>query len=101
MAKLNFGVSLSRVIRIDLSAQAFTAEGQPSDELRAGVARLVKQLPKEPAVLRLNYRLSGESDAAAIKRLDRVEALLRKAWKGRGDDWLKVERTLQRGKVKQ
>ena len=95
MAKVNFGVSLSRVVRIDLSAQAFTAEGQPSAALKKGVAGLIAQLQSEPSVLRLNYRLSGESDAVARKRLDRVEALLRGAWQDQGRR-LRVERTLQR-----
>jgi uncharacterized repeat protein (TIGR01451 family) len=95
MAKVNFGVSLSRVVRIDLSAQAFTAEGQPTAALKKGVAGLIAQLQSEPSVLRLNYRLSGESDAVARKRLDRVEALVRGAWQDKGER-LRVERTLQR-----
>jgi uncharacterized repeat protein (TIGR01451 family) len=95
MAKVNFGVSLSRVVRIDLSAQAFTAEGQPTAALKKGVAGLIAQLQSEPSVLRLNYRLSGESDAVARKRLDRVEALVRSAWQDKGER-LRVERTLQR-----
>jgi uncharacterized repeat protein (TIGR01451 family) len=99
MAKLNFGVSLSRVVRIDLSAKAFTEDGQPTKALKAGIAGLVTQLEAEPSVLRLNYRMTGETDAVARKRLARVEALLRDAWRGDGDR-LKVERTLQRGKVK-
>jgi uncharacterized repeat protein (TIGR01451 family) len=99
MAKLNFGVSLSRVVRIDLSAGAFTEDGQPSAALKAGIAGLVRQLKAEPSVLRLNYRMAGEAEAVARKRLARVESLVRDAWKG-GGDRLKVERTLQRGKVK-
>ena len=95
MAKVNFGVSLSRVVRIDLSAPAFTAEGQPTAALQQGVAGLVAQLQAEPSVLRLNYRLSGESDAVALKRLDQVEALVRSAWQDQGTR-LRVERTLQR-----
>jgi uncharacterized repeat protein (TIGR01451 family) len=95
MAKVNFGVSLSRVVRIDLSAQAFTAEGQPTAALKKGVAGLIAQLQSEPSVLRLNYRLSGESDAVARKRLDQVEALVRGAWQDKGER-LRVERTLQR-----
>jgi hypothetical protein len=99
MAKLNFGVSLSRVVRIDLNARAFTEDGQPSAALKAGIAGLVGQLQSEPSVLRLNYRLTGESDATARKRLARVEALVRDAWRGSGGDRLRIERTLQRGKV--
>ncbi|MEY3306853.1 MAG: hypothetical protein RLZZ413_891, partial [Pseudomonadota bacterium] len=95
MAKVNFGVSLSRVVRIDLSAQAFTAEGQPSAALKQGIGGLVAQLQAEPSVLRLNYRLAGESDAVAARRLDRVEALVRGAWQDKGTR-LRVERTLQR-----
>jgi hypothetical protein len=95
MAKVNFGVSLSRVVRIDLSAQAFTAEGQPSAALKQGISGLVAQLQAEPSVLRLNYRLAGESDAVAARRLDRVEALVRGAWQDKGTR-LRVERTLQR-----
>ena len=95
MAKVNFGVSLTRVVRIDLSAQAFTEEGQPSSALKKGIAGLVAQLQSEPSVLRLTYRLSGESDATARKRLDRVEALVRGTWQGKGDG-LRIERRLQR-----
>jgi hypothetical protein len=92
---VNFGVNLSRVVRIDLSAQAFTAEGQPSAALKQGVVGLIAQLQSEPSVLRLNYRLSGESESVARKRLDRVEALVRGAWQDQGRR-LRVERTLQR-----
>ncbi|PZR00851.1 MAG: hypothetical protein DI533_10110 [Cereibacter sphaeroides] len=99
MAKLNFGVSLSRVVRVDLSAQAFTEDGKPTAALKKGVAGLVAQMQVEPSVLRLNYRLAGETDAVARKRLEAVEALIRNAWHGDGYR-LKIERTLQRGGVK-
>jgi hypothetical protein len=95
MAKVNFGVSLTRVVRIDLSAQAFTADGQPSSALKKGITGLVAQLESEPSVLRLTYKLSGENDATARKRLDRVEALIRSAWQDQGDS-LRIERKLQR-----
>ena len=96
MAKLNFGVSLALVIRIDLTAAAFTAAGQPSDALKAGIGGMLAKMQSAPSVLRLNYQLAGETDAIALDRLSRIEALLRQAWQGDAHV-LQIERTLQKG----
>ncbi|TKA97199.1 DUF11 domain-containing protein [Cereibacter changlensis] len=95
MAELNFGASLSTVVRIDLSASAFTATDALSETLRSGVVGLAQQMGAAPVVVRLNYRLAGESERRARQRLEAVETALRQAWRGRGGKLL-VERTVQR-----
>lgn len=97
MAKLNFGASLSRVMRVDLSGRAFDASGNPSEALQKAIRKFVKEERKKATVLRLNYQVSGESDQVARHRLDVVAKLVRSLW---GDQTrLQVEQSLERGKV--
>ena len=91
-SKLNFGAALSKVVRIDLTAKAFTADSaQPKAALVAGVDKLVSQLRQVPSVLRLTYYVSGEDEALATARLKAVEALVQKKWRATGEKKLVIE----------
>ncbi|KNG92175.1 DUF11 domain-containing protein, partial [Pseudaestuariivita atlantica] len=97
MTRLNFGVAQMRVVRVDLAAAAFDANGQPSVHLRRGIETLVQQIRRTPSTVRLSYRITAENQRqAARQRLRRAEAYLRKAWRGVGAYKLHVERTIVR-----
>ncbi|MCV2446176.1 SdrD B-like domain-containing protein [Paracoccus sp. DMF] len=84
LTKMNFGASLSRVARVDLSARAFSGD-DPRPELQDGLRRLVAEIAARPSVLRLSYRLGpGERRGDARVRLRRVEAALRRLWPTNG-----------------
>ena len=98
ITKLNFGATLSRVVRIDLAANAFvTVDGKlrARPELEAGVRQMVTQIANQPSMLRLSYRLAvGEDQAAARKRLQIVDRMLHRLWPANGRYQLNIETTL-------
>ncbi|MCX7301087.1 MAG: hypothetical protein NTX73_12075 [Rhodobacterales bacterium] len=95
MAKLNFGVAQSRVVRVELSASAFTSDDQPSAALEDGVRQFVASSGERLTFMQLNYVEAGETDDVARRRLASVESLVRRTW---GDDTrLQIEMTIQRG----
>ncbi|NBD28404.1 MAG: DUF11 domain-containing protein, partial [Alphaproteobacteria bacterium] len=93
MAEMNFGVSLARLVDIDLTAAAFAGD-RATPDLVAGIEAMVGQLAASPSVLRLTYYHDGEGEDAARARLQVVETLIRDAW--RGDYALRIETTIAR-----
>jgi hypothetical protein len=81
MSKINFGASISRVVRFNLSDKAF-GEGELGlpQKLRAAVAKLVNVMEEEPSVLRLQYQIGGSGKAIAQRRLSEAEAYIRDEW---------------------
>jgi len=82
-SKLNFGASISRVVRLDMSDEAFVAgQRKLNEKWRIGVQQLVKQLAKEPSTLRISYRTRLGRTQLTVDRVnmlvryirDRVEA---------------------------
>ena len=97
MARLNFGVTLARVVDIDLTAAAFTAGGQPRRELGDALASLRRRIGDDPSLLRLTYvTRGGESRAGARDRLRAVERLVRERWPGRRRP--DIEKTVREGR---
>ena len=97
-AKMNFGVSLTNVVDIDLTATAF-AKGRvaPSAALEQAVDGLLKRISKTPSSLRLSYVMDpGEQVEGARARLRAVEDMIRKKWRGQGRYKLTIERTVKR-----
>jgi uncharacterized repeat protein (TIGR01451 family) len=84
LTKLNFGASISRVIRFDLSDKLFAGENDTaSRKVQAIVAKLVGILDQAPSVLRLTYYEGLDGHGAAQKRLAGVRALINKSWNKR------------------
>jgi hypothetical protein len=87
MAKLNFGVALHRVVRVDISAAAFTDDGK--DLLPTWIGKmpsLYEQLKGKPTVVRLAYHLAlGEDDSRAKPRLKTLQRRIEDDWKRSGD----------------
>ncbi len=100
MTKMNFGATISRVVRIDLSDRAFGSGDQgraPRAELVDGLKAMVAEIASTPAMLRISYQLAeGESERLARQRMREVERLLRKLWPANGRYQLNVETVIQR-----
>jgi len=83
VSKLNFGASISRVARIEVSAAAFQGEA-----LDAAVAQqldaLVAALKDETTIVRLSYAAGEESDALISMRLQLLQRALSERWQARG-----------------
>lgn len=97
LTKLNFGVSISNVIRIDINGNAFEAgSNKPSDALIRGIRTMIEQQQDTPSTLRISYFLRNDSDELAHARMDRIEAVLRDLWPRSGDYKLNIEKTFMR-----
>jgi hypothetical protein len=81
ITKLNFGASISRVVRIDLNAKAFKGNSdEPTARLLVGIDKLITSLKREkPSVVRLGYHGSRNDDKAA-DRLKAVADRMRRRW---------------------
>ncbi len=81
MVKLNFGATVHRVIRLDISGTAFNGD---STELQASylseLEKLPEQLQARPSVLRIAYRRGAESADLAKKRIDAVSERIQSLW---------------------
>ncbi len=88
VTKLNFGVAIDRVVRIDLNNAAFVANSaELSRKLRDGIAKLIATLDQEHSVVRLTYYATGGDQKLAQKRLKAVKDLLKRAWKDAGGSY--------------
>ena len=98
VAKMNFAVSGTKLVQIDLTAQAFVAgETAPKDALARGISAMVADIRSDPSSLQLTYALkSGEDRADAVARLQVVEKLIRKAWRGVGRYELQIQKSVKR-----
>jgi uncharacterized repeat protein (TIGR01451 family) len=85
LVKLNFGASIHRVIRIELSDSAFVpGKPEPAEALAAALTKLPETLRGKPSVLRLAYRKNGETEGVIKERLREVRERLEKLWKDQG-----------------
>jgi CshA-type fibril repeat protein len=94
MRRMNFGVTLSNVVRVDLTDAAFDAKGEISADLDKGLQALVAAVAKKPSVVRLSYFADGGDTELAKDRLDDVEDRLRDLWRGQGKYQLSLEKTV-------
>ena len=94
LTKMTFGATLSRVVRIDLDARAFLADGRgttPRPELEAGLRRLVADIAATPSMLRITYDRGSEPPTQARARVRAVERMLRRLWPANGRYMLNIE----------
>ncbi len=81
LAKVNFGVAISRVIRLDLTDTVFTAGAlSVSPKLRDAVIKLVGILDQEQSTVRLQYHIGREGKAIASRRLKLIEDFISAQW---------------------
>jgi uncharacterized repeat protein (TIGR01451 family) len=82
VAKFNFGVTLHRVVRLDLADQAFEFGGTAIQEHWGYVLDdLFTQLQEQPSILRITYLVEAESEALAQQRLQALRDLIAARWK--------------------
>ncbi len=93
LAKINFGASISRVVRIDLNNAAFVqGEVDPSKALADAVERLVENLEQEPSILRLTYQANSNETKLAKERMRNISRIIQRRWKRFGGDYdLEIE----------
>ena len=82
MVKLNFGASVHRVVRLELTAAAFTEGNELAAPWIGKLDSVLAQLRDRPSVLRISYSGGGDQGRA---RLDGVVARFRTLWKKEGD----------------
>ena len=91
ITRMDFGASLSRVVRVDIAAAAFAGTTLRS-ELEAGLVRMVTEIAGTPSVLRITYQLApGEDARNGRTRAGAVEAAVRRLWPANGRYALTVE----------
>ncbi|MFD0917596.1 hypothetical protein ACFQ14_14410, partial [Pseudahrensia aquimaris] len=83
ITKLNFGAAISRVVRIDLNASAFSGNSnKPVKELSHGIDKLLRKLAgAKPATLRLTYHATRSDRKLARQRLKAVRKMIDKKWR--------------------
>ncbi len=95
-AKLNFGASLHRIVRVDVTAAAFSGN-DVADGYREQAKRLATILSERPSVLRIGYGRKGESDDVVDARINALIKYLRECWKADGDRYrLTIEKEISR-----
>ena len=97
VAKMNFGVALTEMVDIGLTAQAFAAgTAEPLQVLVDGVGTLIARIANTPSTLRLTYLLAaGEDRANAVARLRATEDLIRRLWRGVGNYDLQIDKSVK------
>ncbi len=84
MVKLNFGAAIHRVVRIDMTDEAFiSGEIELRPEWRSQLVLLPEQLKSGPSVVRFSYKAEIGNEKLARKRLKNVIKILRQEWKGK------------------
>jgi large repetitive protein len=95
-AKLNFGASLHRVVRVDVSAIAFNGN-DVAESYREQVKKLSIILAERPSVLRIAYAAAGEDKDVIEKRMNALIRAIRDCWKEDGDRYrLTIEKETTR-----
>ncbi|AUH33027.1 DUF7507 domain-containing protein [Paracoccus tegillarcae] len=97
MVRVNFGVSVGRVVDIDLMAAAFgSGSAAMTRPLYDGLSQLVEQIREKPGIVRLSYYTKGEERGLVDARIDAVESRINELWQKRGRYKLIIERTVKR-----
>ncbi|MTI18970.1 DUF11 domain-containing protein [Rhodobacteraceae bacterium RKSG542] len=97
MTELNFGATLPRVVRIDLSESGFN-DGFLKPEFEEALDNLVLQINSEPVHLNLVFHLpekaSRPTRQAAFKKMKQVELRIRDQWSERPQDELTFDKNI-------
>ena len=104
MSEINFGASISQLIRIDLNPQAFSiapsGEIQISDPLRQGLSNLVQRFSGEAVHIRISWHIAAEATSADVREgrvhMRLVQRHLEETWGRVGRTKLTLEQTIVR-----
>jgi len=82
VSTVEFGVTQARVLRIDITDDAFTSDGmQLRPEWARQVETIVNLLQVQPSVLRIVYRSKTGNDGSARSRIWEVRRAIEKLWR--------------------
>jgi uncharacterized repeat protein (TIGR01451 family) len=85
LVKLNFGATIHRIVRLELTDAAFQpGKAEPAAALMQAIERLPQTLRVKPSVVRLAYRNGGEAEGLIADRLRGVRERLERLWKEQG-----------------
>ncbi len=104
LTRLNFGVALTSVVRIDLNDRAFVAgkggKAVLSPQLVAGIDKLLPRIADRPVNLRLAYHVPYNATAQDVKRgralMRLVRRHIKRKWRNVGRVKLTIEQTIVR-----
>lgn len=81
MTKANFGASIHRTVRLDLSSEAFGRDDQLTATYQAQIGQVLPLLYAEPSILRIAYRMTIDGDIdAARARIGHVRDWIKAHW---------------------
>ena len=86
--RINFGASIHRVVGLDIADAVFepgTTEMRSLWQPRIG--RLITELKKSPAVLRLSYVADIENEPLVEQRLEAIKKTIMRAWEAEDADY--------------
>ncbi len=99
MTEMNFGATLTRVVRIDLNNAAF-AGGKPGDALRQGIDGFLPSIAGELVTIRLAYHVPTNATRAQItdarRKMRTLERHIKRSWRKVGRTRLGIEQTIVR-----
>jgi uncharacterized repeat protein (TIGR01451 family) len=97
MAQFNFGVMKAALIEIEVDNRAFVqGRAEPETALDASIERMIDAIASKPSIIRLDYKVSGEGQGIAKRRLKELEDQIQDAWRGRGQYTLNIEMNVVR-----
>ncbi|MBU1425785.1 MAG: DUF11 domain-containing protein [Gammaproteobacteria bacterium] len=82
IGKLNFGATIHRVVRLDVTDAAYTSDALKA-EWQAKLDKLPELLKQRPSVLRLGYKIGADGEETARKRLKALSKEMRAKWKAK------------------
>ena len=85
MSKLNYGASITRLVRFDMTEEAFASGSVKlkAQWLRA-IDKLISVLETDKSTLRLTYIAKSKDKQLAAKRMTAVEKLISERWAAQG-----------------
>jgi hypothetical protein len=82
LSKLNFGATIHRVVRLDVTDAAYELNVLKAD-WQAKLEGMPELLKERPSVLRLAYKIGADGEAAARKRLKQMSQKMRELWQSK------------------
>ncbi len=106
MKELNFGASISRIVRVDINSRVFGLDDAGKMQLvpgfRAGVDTLLKRIKDKPSTVRLAFHMpyeAGDAQRRTARKMTRdVRRYIERRWRRIGDYKLNIETTYVRKK---
>jgi large repetitive protein len=87
ITELNFGATLQKAIMLELTADAFEADGSAvKQEWQAKLQELITSLQAKPSIVRLHYIAVSIDDVRGEERLKALSEHIQQMWRKTGED---------------